>query len=292
LEQKSVEPDPAEFRPDAVRQRQTGDQVDRPLVLVGIKGWLSLAAVALLLGAAICWMLAASIPVRVNGHGILLPSDGMSTMDAPCDGVISAVLVREGDIIEPGDCLARIGNAADGTAPRSLLCATRARVEAVQVLPGDSVQTGDILFTLEPETGTDPGLQAVLYFAPDDAQGIRTGMTANLDPAGTDFEDCGYLLGHVTSVSAFPVTCADIAGRIDDEDLAREWTAGGPLIQIFVELVPDTGTVSGYRWSSLNGPAMTIHAGMPCEGEIILARRRPIELLLPAMAGRSGPESP
>ncbi len=278
-----------QFRKDAVRQRQKGDQFDRLLIFVGIKGWMSLVAITLVLGAAIYWMLIASIPERVSGHGILLPSRGLTTLNAPCSGVISEVLMLEGDTLEPGDCLARIDTAATGTAPRRILCSFRARLEAVQVQPGDQVQTGDVLFTLDSISRTNPGLHAILYFSPGDGQRIQAGMCASLDPVSTDPEDYGYLLGHVASVSQFPMTTAEIARLIDNEDLAREWTADGPLIQIFVTLIPDTQTVSGYQWSSRTGPNMTIHAGSLCAGEVTLSERKPIELILPDISGQSKP---
>ena len=292
MDKQSSGQDTGEFRRNAVEHRQEGDRFNRLLVLVGIKGWLSLAAVALLLGASIFWMLTASIPQRVGGHGILLPSSGTITVDAPCSGVISEVLAKEGDILENGDLLARIEPDTGGTSTHEVLATSRARLEAVQVRPGDSVRTGDLLFTLESDTGTNPELQAILYFAPGDGQRIAVGMSADLDPVSTDKEDFGYMLGEVSSVSSYPAASAEIARRINDEDLAREWTANGPLIQVIVTLVPDTGTVSGYRWSSLSGPAITIHAGTLCEGEVITGHRRPIELILPDITGKQHTEGP
>ena len=292
MDKQSSGQDAGEFRRNAVEHRQEGDRFNRLLVLVGIKGWLSLAAVALLLGASIFWMLTASIPQRVNGHGILLPSSGTITVDAPCSGVISEVLAMEGDILENGDLLARIEPDTGGTSPHAVLATSRASLEAVQVRPGDSVRTGDLLFSLESDTGTNPELQAILYFAPGDGQQIAVGMSADLDPVSTDKEDFGYMLGEVSSVSSYPAASAEIARRINDEDLAREWTANGPLIQVIVTLVPDTGTVSGYRWSSLYGPAITIHAGTLCEGEVITGHRRPIELILPDITGKQHTEGP
>lgn len=293
MDKQNTGQDNGEFRKDALKQQQESDRFDGLLVLVGIKGWLSLIAVALLLGAAICWMLIASIPQRVNGHGILLPSSGLITVDAPCSGVISEVLAREGDILEPGDRLARIELAAadtTGTASHEVLATSRARLEVAQVRRGDHVQTGDLLFTLEPDTGANPGLQAILYFAPSDAQQIQVGMCADLDPVSTDKENSGYMLGEVSSVSSYPATSTEIARRISDESLANDWTTNGPLIEVIVDLLPDTGTVSGYRWSSRNGPAMTIHAGTLCEGEVITGQRRPIELILPDITGKQQTE--
>jgi hypothetical protein len=206
----TLEPD--QFRRNAVLQRQKGDQYGRLLVFVGYKGWMSLIAIALLIAAAAYWMLTASIPVRVSGHGILLQ------------------------------------NVHD---------------------------------TLSSSAGTDGGLQAVLFLQPDEGQRVQNGMRANLDPLCVDSEDYGYMLGHVSAVSQFPVTSDKIAELTGNSDLAGEWTAKGPLIQITVSLEPDSSTLSGYRWSSRDGPDMKMHAGILCEGEVILTTQTPIELVLP-----------
>ena len=122
MDEKNSTLGPDKFRKAAVQQRQKGDRVDRPLVFVGIKGWMSLVAIALLLGAAVCWMLTATIPIRVNGHGILIPDSGLTTIKAPCDGVIAEILIQEGDTLESGDCLARIDTSTASSAPRDVVC--------------------------------------------------------------------------------------------------------------------------------------------------------------------------
>ena len=276
---------PGEFREDAVKQQQAGERFNNPLVLVGIKGWLSLVAVALLVATSIVWMLAASIPLQVTGSGIILSGGGAVSVDAPCSGVISEVLAGQGDILEQGDLIARIdtspGDSADDST-REISAPSRGRLEILHVWSGDSIGTGELLFTLEPDTSVRPVLQAVLYLAPSDASKVQAGMSAHVDPASTDRTECGYMLGHVASVSYYPSTSADIATYIGDQNLPEEWTVDGPLIRVTVSLITDTATVSGYSWTSRNGPGMAIHTGTLCQGEIITGQTKPIDLILPS----------
>jgi hypothetical protein len=128
---------------------------------------------------------------------------------------------------------------------------------------------------------TPSGIQAVLYFHPSDGQRIQSGMAASLDPVSTSRDDYGYMTGSVDSVTPYPATAAQIADVLQNSDLASQWTADGPLIQVFIQLDPDTATVSGYRWSSIRGAEVSVHPGTLCFGQVLLSEKTPLQLILP-----------
>jgi len=47
-----------------------------------------------------------------------------------------------------------------------------------------------------------------------------------------------------------------------------------------IKLIPDSKTVSGFKWTSSRGPAITIKSGTACSGSITTRQETPINLLL------------
>jgi HlyD family secretion protein len=135
-------------------------------------------------------------------------------------------------------------------------------------------------------------LQAVVYFSAREGQKIEKGMQASIDPSSSDREDYGFLLGEVSSVSMFPAVETEIARTLGSADLASEITSSGPVIEVRIDLIPDSSNSSGFTWSSRKGPEEKLHAGILCNGEVILARRNLIQLVLPDISEESRHANP
>lgn len=123
------------FRPEVLAARQAqwlgGIRIARPLSFSLVTG-ASLAMAAALIAYA-CW---GEVTRQVTVHGVLLPAGGLLNVAAPQAGVITGILVREGDTVQAGQPLLRIrseritagGDAALLTA--QALAARRASLEA------------------------------------------------------------------------------------------------------------------------------------------------------------------
>jgi HlyD family secretion protein len=57
---------------------------------------------------------------------------------------------------------------------------------------------------------------------------------------------------------------------------------------VHADLVVDPSTVSGYRWSSSKGPPLKIQSGTLATGNIEVATKRPIEMVIPLMRKYTG----
>jgi HlyD family secretion protein len=98
----------------------------------------------------------------------------------------------------------------------------------------------------------------------------------------------GSLLGTVTAVSAFPVTRDGVASLVGNAEVMTALTGQGPVIEVTAELLHDPTTVSGYKWSSSGGPALSMTAGTTTIGRVVLEQRAPITYLLPILRETSG----
>ncbi len=59
---------------------------------------------------------------------------------------------------------------------------------------------------------------------------------------------------------------------------------------VSIDLEADPGTVSGYQWSSSQGPGTRLDAGTPCTVEVTVQRQPPITLVLPFLKKKFGLE--
>jgi HlyD family secretion protein len=161
------------------------------------------------------------------------------------------------------------------------------RVLELTVQVGQVLQTGLRLGSIAVEDASSP-LVGVSYFPIQAGKKIEPGMTIHVAPDPVVRQRFGSLLGTVTAVSAFPVTRDGAASVVGNAEVVAALTAQGPVIEVTAELVRDPTTVSGYKWSSSAGPALSMTAGTTTTGRVVLEHRAPITYLLPILREASG----
>ena len=108
-------------------------------------------------------------------------------------------------------------------------------------------------------------------------------MPVQVSPVNVNSSEFGFLQGHVVGTARFPITQQELVDRLQNQDLAQQVAAGGPKLQILVELNADPKTASGYQWSASTGPPLQLCSGTPCQGRIIVAEHRPIHFVFPSL---------
>ncbi len=149
----------------------------------------------------------------------------------------------------------------------------------VRAQQGSLVRPGQAVFEVEEESR---GLQVDAFIGAQQGKEVQPGMEVRSSLGSVRREEFGMLLGHVESVSAFPLSFDAVRTIIQNEDLARSFMQGGPPFLARVRLEPDPDSVSGYRWTSQRGETVAISSGMPASVEIVTEWRRPISMVIPA----------
>jgi biotin carboxyl carrier protein len=260
------------FRKEALDRLASPEQLDQLMQLTSPRGWIALASLGLLLVTALLWGFFGSFADTVEGQGFLLPSDDPRPVDAPYAGVVTELRVKVGDEIKKGQPLLVLD--APSAAGPALLSPFPGRVLAVAVKKGERVKEGTTLLTLDT-------LQAVLYVPAADGYRVEPDMPAQVWPAPVKRGEFGALRGTVTRAAKFPANREELLRRLQNEDLVNSLAGTGPFLEIVVQLEPDATSVSGYKWSSAKGPALTLYGGTPCQGQITFHRHKPIELVFP-----------
>jgi HlyD family secretion protein len=131
------------------------------------------------------------------------------------------------------------------------------------------------------ENLTEP-LLACLYIPVSEGYRVETDMRAEVWPANVRKDEFGFLTGRVVSAAKFPTTREELTDRLQIDELARvDYRAA----EAANPHRADSRSEHRERLSVVHerGPAPALYSGTPCQGRIIVAEQRPIELVFPWM---------
>jgi HlyD family secretion protein len=153
---------------------------------------------------------------------------------------------------------------------------------------GTLVAPGEAIVTLDLTGRTVKELEAILYVPSSYGKQIQVGMTAYVSPSTVKREEFGLMVGRVTYVSDYPATSRGMLRILKNDKLLASLIGTDSPYEVHVDLLVDEHTFSGYRWSSSHGPPLKIQSGTRAAAYITVARRRPIEMVIPLLREYSG----
>lgn len=264
------------FRKAALERLTAPEALDSVMTVTGSRSWIALAAVGLLLAGVFAWGIGGRLRVEVTADGVCVRGRPVHIV-APADGQIVALLVAEHAPVTRGQPVARVqsGGALVSEVPSPY----DGRIAAVEARVGDRVGPGRPLFNLEL---ADP-LEAVVFVDARAVRQIAVATPALVLPAIYDRAEYGFINGTVAAVGTVPASRDAMRAALGDERLADRLAAGGPMVAVHVRLTPAPANPSGVRWSSSSGPETAIPSGIACTAGVVVAERRPITLVVPAL---------
>lgn len=158
----------------------------------------------------------------------------------------------------------------------------------VSVVPGQIINAGSRLGAIEAEDSKTK-LVSLVYFANKDGKQIKPGMRVQVTPSFSKRERDGGILGVIKNISSFPVTTQDITALVGNEEIAANLAGKGEgRVQAFVQLHEDQTTVSGYKWSSSDGPPLKLSSGTTTVVQVKVGETAPISYIIPMLRSWSG----
>jgi len=260
------------FRKQAIERMSSPEQLDELMPVTSPHGWIALAGMTVALLMVIVWAVFGTIETAVPGSGALVRIGGVDPVTALQAGEVSDVFVEAGDYVDAGSELFRVRvTGAEGKDTTHTIRSERAgRVLDVAILPGDTVQQGDVLLALE---SPNHPLQAVLYVPARDGYKVHRGHRVRITPATADRYSSRDLVGTVRSASRFPATRAAIFRALQNDDWVNEILRQGPVLEVIVEFHHQKDVEDYY-------------SGTPCTAQITVDEKRPIEFVLPTFGSR------
>ena len=162
------------------------------------------------------------------------------------------------------------------------------RVVEIRFAQGDVVTPGTPIINLELTGDRIQDLQAVIFVPPNMGKQVKTGMHIRISPTTVPQEEYGFMYGIVTRVSEFPATRQGMVQILANDQLAQQFTQMGAPITVYVDLVPNPTTLSGYKWSSPAGPPTKIYSGTMCTASVEVKSQPPISLVIPYLKKKMG----
>jgi HlyD family secretion protein len=96
------------------------------------------------------------------------------------------------------------------------------------------------------------------------------------------------MLGRVPYDSDFPAPPKGMSRVLKNDQLVSVLSGGGAPYEVHVDLTVAPETVSKYRWSSSDGPPLTIQSGTLATASIEVSAERPIGMVIPLFRRYTG----
>jgi HlyD family secretion protein len=158
------------------------------------------------------------------------------------------------------------------------------RVIEVLAEEGEALRAGQALLSVDL-----PGQPLDCYlFVPLKGKQILPGMSVQVIAAGLSWEEYGYMLGTVHSVSRVPLSPAAMNVYLHNSTLVDQFSAQGATYLVQVDMDRDPSTVSGFKWTSHRGPPLQINGGTLLQASITTRDQAPITLVIPTLRGWLG----
>lgn len=159
----------------------------------------------------------------------------------------------------------------------------RGRVLEIRVGDGEMAGAGTPILTVEQTGANVDDLEVLLYLSPQDGKKVKPHMSVQVSPSTVKREEFGFMVGKVRTVAEFPSTTQGMMRVLKNEQLVQQLSAQSAPISVQADLTPSADTLSGYRWSSPQGPQTRIESGTLCSATVTLHNDRPISLVVPLL---------
>lgn len=153
---------------------------------------------------------------------------------------------------------------------------------AMRASPGVYVKPGDSILSMEALNGD---IFAIIFLPPTttNIHSLKPGMMVKIFLGLKINDQEGYIYGKVREISKFPVSPQVLTNILNNEYLVKFFFEQGPPYLVFVDLLKDSKTVSGYKWSPGSGKFINLKSGSLCSAMIQVAEQAPVNFLIPSL---------
>ncbi|MET7698160.1 HlyD family efflux transporter periplasmic adaptor subunit [Streptomyces sp. NPDC005485] len=267
-----------QFRQQALAKLQSPEDLDLPVRFARPQGWLVLAVTVVVMAVASVWAVTGTVASTVAAPAILTHGEGSYILQSPVAGQVTAVLAKEGERLAANAPVLKVRTQQGETVVRTVAAG---RITALAASIGAIISTGANVAAVEKVAHSGDPLYATVYVPAENASTIPENAAVDLTVQSVPTQQYGVLRGHVKSVDRAVQSQQQIAAFLGDSQLGAQFTKKGRPVAVLVRLDRGSGTKSGYKWSSADGPPFTLTSMTSATASIRLADQRPVDWLLP-----------
>jgi len=198
-------------------------QLDDSIAVTRPSAWLALAAVVVLIVVAVVVACVVHVPKIATAQGTVVFSGGRLVVTAPIAGKVEALEVAVGNLVWPGDPLARV-RGSDGSR-RTLVAPEIGTVLSVPVSTGQAVGAGEVIVGLS-RWRSEADVSLIAFVSPAESANFPKDSKVRLSVRDL------VRTGTVARVPVVRMPLESVAEVVGDEALAREVyerTDGSPI---------------------------------------------------------------
>ena len=124
-------------------------------------------------------------------------------------------------------------------------------------------------------------LRAMLV-VPSAGRSAKAGMTVRIIPSTENWQESGFILGKVETISETPVTMQRLQRLLHNDALSQGLLSRGATYLVEVSL-ERANTPSGFKWTTARGSTHPVTTGMLASGRITVDEQRPLSLVIPML---------
>lgn len=160
------------------------------------------------------------------------------------------------------------------------------KVIEVVVGPGDRVVAGQLIASIEAPLDSAEEMNFYACVGGEYGGILDVGLPVEIEVAGIDPKQYGYMLGNISYLSPYPVSQQEILSEVRNQEIVAFLKGNNSVVySMTIRLIPDPMTISGYKWTSRRGPPWEITTGTVGSILAIIEKRRPIFFILPSEVG-------
>ncbi|MFI1395409.1 HlyD family efflux transporter periplasmic adaptor subunit [Streptomyces sp. NPDC020681] len=267
-----------QFRQQALSKLQSPEEIDLPVRFARPQGLLVMTVTVVVMVAAAFWAVTGSVSSTLDAPGVLTHAQGSYVLQSPVSGQVTEVLAEEGERVSANAPLVKVRTAEGNAVVRTIAAG---RLTALVATIGSVITTGADVAAVERIGKADDPLMAMIYVPADKGASVPVGAHVDLTVQSVPTQQYGVLRGRVKAVGRTAQPRQRITGFLGSSQLGEQFSKDGQPVSVLVRLEVSSGTKSGYRWSSSDGPPFEIDSMTPTSAAIRLDEQHPIDWLLP-----------
>jgi hypothetical protein len=265
------------FRGQALRQLEAPEQLDEVVRLATIPGWLLTVTLIAITAGATLWSCFATVASTVQAAGVLIHSDGISTLDATASGQVTKVWASPNEQVSAGTPLYTITNGTGS--PVTVNSPWNAYVVSLEISVGQLLGPGTPVADLEPLNLPGESLEAVVFVPSNFAAALTSSTSVQISSPEAPVAVFGTLQGTVASVGAFPETVTSLQAFLGAGYNVMSLLKNGSVVRVDIPLATEAGSPTALKWSK-QAPPYSIDSESPVSASFTVALQHPIDWLL------------
>lgn len=266
------------YREEAMKEITSPEELDQVIKITDRKTNILVLGIILIIITCIIWGYFGSLPVTISGSGIIMPEGGVHHILPGQEGILKSILVSQGQYLHEGEVVGTL-ELDDGTII-DIISKMNCRVSEIRSLVGDFILSEEKLISVVEATEDKEVLEAIMFVPVEQGKNLTRGLDVHIQPSNVNKEEYGFIKGVVMQVSEYPVSQQRLLALLGTEALVSRFSEGQVVLEVEVDFILSDSTVSGYEWSTPEGPPFKIYEGTLCNASFIIETRNPMEFVL------------